>query len=146
MSYILLLIILILNIGTLNISSLNINFFNQEKKLYYVNAMNNVKGNIYFEFWGENDNTRYYIGKNYLTEESILFNNNQEYFSIQSSSISSFHESIIVNEDENTADNNINILSMNWNTFDFINFQNSEFTNKLTKNIAFENNKENYSN
>ena len=135
-------ILLIIKVYSIDISSFHVNYFKQNTKLYYANAMNNVKGNIYFEFWGENDNTRYYIGKNYLTEESILFNNNQEYFSIQSGSISSFHESIIVNEDENTADNNINILSMNWNTFDYINFQNSEFTYKPTKNIAFENKKD----
>ena len=135
-------ILLIIKVYSIDISSFHVNYFKQNTKLYYVNAMNNVKGNIYFEFWGENDNTRYYIGKNYLTEESILFNNNQEYFSIQSSSISSFHESIIVNEDENNADNNINILSMNWNTFDYINFQNSEFTYKSTKDIAYENKKD----
>ena len=28
---------------------------------------------------------------------------------------------------------------MNWNTFDYINFQNSEFTYKPTKDIAYEN-------
>ena len=66
MSYILLLIILILNIGTLNISSLNINFFNQEKKLYYVNAMNNDNGDIYLEFWGEDNKIRYFIGIDYI--------------------------------------------------------------------------------
>ena len=129
--------IMIININSINISSFHVDYFKQNTKLYYVNAMNNIKGNIYFEFWGENDNTRYFIGKNYITEEQILFNNNQTYFSIQSNNIDTFHESIIVNDNENNEDNDINILSMNWNTFDFINFQNSEFTNKLTKNIAF---------
>ena len=46
----------------------------QNSKLYYVNAMNNIKGNIYFEFWGENDNTNYIIGKSSESGESILFN------------------------------------------------------------------------
>ena len=140
--FFLIFIFLIININSVDISSFHVNYFKQNTKLYYVNAMNNVKGNIYFEFWGETDKTRYYIGKNYLTEEPILFNGNQEYFSIQSSSISTFHESIIVNDNENTADNNINILSMNWNTFDYINFQNSEFTYKPTKEVAFQNKKD----
>ena len=64
-------ILLIIKVYSFDISSFHVNYFKQNTKLYYVNAMNNVKGNIYFEFWGENDNTRYYIGKNYLTEEPI---------------------------------------------------------------------------
>ena len=136
------LIYLIISIYSVDISSFHVEYFKQNTKLYYVNAMNNIKGNIYFEFWGENDKTRYFIGKNYLTEDDIIFNNNEKIYSIQSSSIDTFHESIIVNDNENTDDKNINILSINWNTFDYINFQNSEFTSKLTKNIAFENNKE----
>ena len=136
------LIYLIISIYSVDISSFHVEYFKQNTKLYYVNAMNNVKGNIYFEFWGENDKTRYFIGKNYLSEDDIIFNNNEKIYSIQSSSIDTFHESIIVNDNENIDDKNINILSMNWNTFDYINFQNSEFTSKLTKNIAFENKKE----
>ena len=85
--FFLIFIFFIINIYSADISSFHVNYFKKNTKLYYVNAMNNVKRNIYFEFWGENDNTIYYIGKNYLTEEPILFNNNQEYFSIQSSSI-----------------------------------------------------------
>ena len=135
-------ILLIITSQNVDISSFHIDYFKQNEKLYYVNAMNNDKGNLYFEFWGENDNTRYFTGKNYLTEEQILFNNDQSYFSIQSNAISTFHESIIVNENENNDDNNINILSMNWKTFDYVNFQNSEFTSKLTKDIAFENKKD----
>ena len=33
----------------LNINQFKINFFEQSKKLYYVNAMNNENGDIYFE-------------------------------------------------------------------------------------------------
>ena len=135
-------ILFLIYVNSVDISSFHVDYFQKNTKLYYVNAMNNAKGNLYLEFWGENDKTRYFIGKNYLTEEPILFNNNQQYFSIQSSDISTFHESLIVNDNENNADNNINILSMNWNTFDFINVENSEFTYKLTKKIAFENEKE----
>ena len=135
-------ILFLIYVNSVDISSFHVDYFQKNTKLYYVNAMNNAKGNLYLEFWGENDKTRYFIGKNYLTEEPILFNNNQQYFSIQSSDISTFHESLIVNDNENNADNNINILSMNWNTFDFINVENSEFTYKLAKKIAFENEEE----
>ena len=114
---ILLLIFLIINSQTIDLSSFKINFFNQDEKLYYVNSMNNDKGDIYFEFWGENNAIRYFIGINYLTEERIKFNDN-EIFSIETNSISSFHESIIVN-----INNEINILSMNSNYFDFINIK-----------------------
>ena len=46
-----------------------------------VNAMNNIKGNIYFEFWGENGSTRYFIGINKKTEEYTIFKNNNNYYS-----------------------------------------------------------------
>ena len=91
-------IICITNILSLNISLFKINHFEQNSKLYYVNALNNIKGNIYFEFLGENDSTRYFIGINYKTEEYIIFKNNNNYFSISANSISKFHESIIVND------------------------------------------------
>ena len=136
MSYILLLIILILNIGTLNISSLNINFFNQEKKLYYVNAMNNDNGDIYLEFWGEDNKIRYFIGIDYINEGQINFNENKIY-SIETNEISKYHDSIIVNNN-----NEINIFSMNYEYFSFINIKDSKYTSKKTKDIIFENNGE----
>ena len=136
MSYILLLIILILNIGTLNISSLNINFFNQEKKLYYVNAMNNDNGDIYLEFWGEDNKIRYFIGIDYINEGQINFNENKIY-SIETNEISKYHDSIIVNNN-----NEINIFSMNYEYFSFINIKDSNYTSKETKDIIFENNGE----
>ena len=94
------LIYLIISIYSVDISSFHVEYFKQNTKLYYVNAMNNVKGNIYFEFWGENDKTRYFIGKNYLTEDDIIFNNNEKIYSIQSSSIDTFHESILFPADQ----------------------------------------------
>ena len=132
-------ILCITNIFSLNISLFKINHFEQNSKLYYVNAMNNIKGNIYFEFWGENDSTSYFFGINYKTEEYIIFKNNNNYFSISANSISKFHESIIVNDNENDNDSNINILSMNAENFDFINFENEIFSSKQTKNFAYSN-------
>ena len=60
-------IILLINVYSVDITSFHVDYFAQNTKLYYVNAMNNIKGNLYFEFLGENDKTRYFIGKNYLT-------------------------------------------------------------------------------
>ena len=52
-------LVLSISAQPLNINQFKINFFEQSKKLYYVNAMNNENGDIYFEFWGEESSTRY---------------------------------------------------------------------------------------
>ncbi len=43
--------------------------------------MNSEDNDLYFEFWGEDDSTRYFIGKKNNTEESIKFGE-EEIFSI----------------------------------------------------------------
>jgi hypothetical protein len=55
-----------------DIKKLKVNYFKENKKSYYVDAINDDKGNIYFEIWGEKDNNRYFIGKNSDTEEPLL--------------------------------------------------------------------------
>ena len=127
-------IFLISNIQTFDITSFEVNFFKQDEKLYYVNPMNNDNGDLYFEFSGQNNAIRYFIGINYLTEERIKFNDN-EIFSIETNTISTYHESIIVN-----IDNEINILSMSINYFNFINIKDSKHTFRPTKDFIFENN------
>ena len=117
MECILLIIILIFNSQTLDISSFRINFFNQEKKLYYVNAMNDDNGDLYFEFWGEAKKIRYFIGIDYSSEERLKINGN-EIYSISTNKISKYHDSIIVNNN-----NDINIFSMNYDYFSFINIK-----------------------
>ena len=76
MSYKILIIFLIISTYALDILSFDINYFRQDEKLYYVNAMNNDNGDIYFEFWGENNAVRYFIGLDYITEERLKINNN----------------------------------------------------------------------
>ena len=44
-------ILMIIKVYSVDISSFHVNYFKQNTKLYYVNAMNNAKGNIYFEFF-----------------------------------------------------------------------------------------------
>ena len=105
-------------INCVDTSLLTINYFNQKQKLYYINAMNNNKGDLYFEFWGEEDKIRYFIGINATTGEDIYFKNTK-IFHIEASSISkTYHESIIINNnDEN------NIFSIDYNNIDFINIK-----------------------
>ena len=127
-------IFLFIHINTFDITSFKINFFKEDQKLYYVIPMNDDNGDLYFEFSGENNAIRYFIGINYLTEERIKFNGNEVY-SIETNSISTFHESIIVN-----INNEINILSVNSNYFNFINIKESSHTFKETKDFIFESN------
>ena len=130
---ILLLIIFIFNSQTLDILSFRINFFKKESKLYYVNAINNDDGNLYFEFWGEANYIRYFIGIDYSSEERLKINGN-EIYSIKTNEISKYHDSIIFNN------NNINIFSMNYDYFSFINIKDSIYTSKKTNDTIFENN------
>ena len=111
-------------------SLLKVNYFKQNTKLYYVNAMNNDKGDLYFEFWGEIDKNRYIIAINSTTKEQINFGD-KNFFQIDASSSSSFyHESIIIdNNDE------YNIFSINKENFDFINIKKQEFSTETVKNI-----------
>ena len=109
-----------------NICLLKINYFSHDNKLYYVNAINSESGDIYMEFWGEQNNFRYFIGINSTTEEEILFGN-KTILKIESNSPSTFHESIIIDTNEE-----INIFSMNYKSFDFINIKSETITSKKT--------------
>ena len=113
----------------LDLSSFNINFLQQTTKLYYVNAMNNENGDIYFEFWGEDNAMRYYVGKSYINEDNLLINGN-EIYSINANTNWNYHESVVVNYNDN-----IDILSINSKNFDYINFQDSIVSSKLTSNL-----------
>ena len=127
MSSIKLTLFLIIGIQALNLTSFNINFFQERKKLYYVNAMNNENGDIYFEFWGEEDSMRYYIGKNVSTEENLKINGD-EIYSIDANTNWNYHESIIVEYNDS-----INILSINSKNFDYINVDGETVVSHLYK-------------
>ena len=104
-----------------------INYFEENSKLYYVNALNDDKGNLYFEFWGENDNTNYIIGKSSESGESILFNE-KNIFSTTPIVASNYHESIIIN-----YNNNINIFYLDNKNINLINLNTEEiFSNSLS--------------
>ena len=127
-------ICLFICIISFDINSFDIHFFEQSTKLFYVNAMNSDNGDIYFEFWGEDDSMRYYIGKNYQTEENMKFNGN-EILSIDANSNWNYHESIIVDYNDD-----INIVSMNSKNIDYINIKNMSFSTKLTSQLIGSNN------
>ena len=119
-------LVLSISAQPLNINQFKINFFEQSKKLYYVNAMNNENGDIYFEFWGEESSTRYFIGKSFLTEEVLKINGN-EICEIKANSNWNYHESIIIKYNDD-----INILSMNSKNIDYINLKDEFISSKLT--------------
>ena len=126
-------IFLIICINTLDITSFNVNFFKQSTKLFYVNAMNNENGDIYFEFWGEENAVRYFMGKNFSTEENIIINGNR-ICSINANLNWNFHESIIIKYNED-----VNILSMNSMNFDYINLEYNITSSKLTTQLIADN-------
>ena len=112
-------------------TKLEINYFKENSKLYYVNAMNDEDGNLFFEFWGENDNMRYIIGKYADNDEPIKFKGN-EIFSINSGIFSTYHDSIIIKSN----DENINIFNLDYNNTSFINLNQDSITFNETKKIV----------
>ena len=114
-----------------NISTLKVNYFIQEKKLYYINSLNNYKGDLYFEYWGEGNNIRYFIGINLTTGEEIYFEN--ERIKKVESSQSNYHTSIIIN-DNNDEDHIFSINVKNY-YLEFINLKTGEFSFKTINEI-----------
>ena len=96
--------------------------------------MNNNKGDLFFEFWAEENNIRYFIGINATTGEDIYFNSTKIYQIEAISSSSIYHESIIINNN-----NENNIFSINHINFDFINIKEREFTTRSINYIFDEN-------
>ena len=118
-------------VNSYDTSLLKINFFVNNNNLYYVNAINNDKGNVYIEYWGQN-NILYLMVINSTTgEELYLGDSKLKKININSNAI--YHDSIIIE-----YDNSEYILSINYKTFDFINISSGGFYYKPTKDILFE--------
>ena len=115
-----------------DISSLKVTYFNKNTYLYYVNSINTESGDLYLEFWGETSTIRYFIGLNLTSGEEIYFGN-KKIKEIISYSNSIYHESIIIN-----INNENNIFSINYKNFDFINMKTGQFTYRTTNDIFFE--------
>ena len=120
-------------IYSFNIPLLKANYFNYEQitNLYYVNALNNNLGILYFEYWGEANNIRHLIGINTTTGDDIYFGNTK----IKSfeTSLSSYHTSIIIN---NNNEDNIFSINVNNNNLEFININSGTYSYKSTENEA----------
>ena len=119
--------------NSIDSAKLNTNYFKENKGLYYTNSLIDDEGNLYFEFWGNNNNFRYFIGKRFDTEEQILFDN-KKIFSINSNISSGNHESIIVK-----YNNSINIFSFDCRYISFINFNKGNISSLPTKSIGEKN-------
>ena len=118
----------------IDISLIRINYFNISKRLYYVYAFNDDNnGDLYFEYWGENSKTRYFLGISATTGKEMYFND-EAIFQIESNAISIYHDSILINNNEDN-----NIFSLNFNNADYINLKEKIFTSKTTKSLISEN-------
>ena len=100
---------------SVDVSSFKINYFKENSQLYYVNAINNDDGDLYIEYWGEKENKRCIIGLNLTSGENIYFDENNKIKEIYTGTPSVYHESIIIN-----YNNEYNIFSINYINFDFI--------------------------
>ena len=77
-------------------SLLKINFFYDNTKLYYVNAMTNSKGDLYIEYCGPDSGYRYLYTLDSKTGEEIYFYGNKiRRFSFDHGH--TYHESILIN-------------------------------------------------
>ena len=111
-------------------TKIEVEFFKEKQKLFYAYAMNDENGDIYFEFWGEADNIRYFIGFSNSTGQSIKIKNDKEIYEIDSQKSSNYHDSIIVR-----IDGKLNFFSMNVNNTNFLNIEDDSFGSDLTRDI-----------
>ena len=99
-------------------SLLKINYFYDNTKLCYVNAMTNSKGDLYLEYCGPESGYRYFYTLDSKTGEEIFFNGNKiRRFSIYYGH--TYHESIFIKE--NNEENYIFSFSPSY--IDFFNLK-----------------------
>ena len=113
-------------------SLLKVNYFYEETNLCYINALSNSNGDLYFEFFGNRNTNRYLYGLNATTGKEIIFNNNK-ILKINFGYISTYHDSIILN-----YDNNENyIFTFNPDYCEFININTLSYTYRVSDNFIF---------
>ena len=104
-------IILLGSFSSFDISTLKINYFLKEKKICYINPLNNDQGDLYFEYWNGDNNIRYFTGINITTGEDIYFRN--EKIKTIGASKTTYHASIIITDDKNED----HVLTININDY-----------------------------
>ena len=124
-------IILIEFLISFDISSLKLNYFMKEKKLYYINPINNDRGDLYFEHWNGDNNIRYFIGINITTGEDIYFG--EEKIREIKASKSTYHASKIITDDK--KEDHVFTININNYNLEFINLTNGNFSSKKIEEI-----------
>ena len=115
-------------------SLLKVHYFYDNNNLCYINTISNSNGDLYFEYFGNNNDVRYLYGLNSTTGKEILFNNNK-ILQIKFNYMSTYHESIIIN-----YDNNENyIFTYNPEYCELINMNTISYSSKLSENFIFSN-------
>ena len=113
-----------------NSISLKVCYFKEAQKLYYVNCMNNNDGDLYFEYWGEQNNNRYFTGIKKQTGEEIYFGS--EKIKRVTTSYSAYHASMII---YNNNQDNIFSINVNKNYFELISLNNGVYSYKTADDI-----------
>ena len=113
-------------------SLLKVHYFYDNNNLCYINTISNSKGDLYFEYFGNKSQFRYLYGLNSTTGREILFNNSI-ILQINFNYISTYHESIIIN-----YDNNENyIFTYNPDYCEFININTSSYSSIISENLIY---------
>ena len=119
-------------INSYDSSLLKVNYFYEETNLCYINALSNSNGDLYFEFFGNRNANRYLYGLNATTGKEIIFNNNK-ILKINFGYISTYHDSIILNYDNNEK----YIFTFNPDYCEFININTLSYTYRVSDNFIF---------
>ena len=113
-------------------SLLKVHYFYDNNNLCYINTISNSNGVLFFEYFGNKKNVRYLYGLNSTTGREILFNN-KNILQINFNYISTYHESIIINYENN--ENYIFTFSPEY--CEFININTLNYTYKVSDNFIF---------
>ena len=105
---------------------LKMNYFLKEKKLCYINPLNNDQGDLYFEYWNGDNNIRYFTGINITTGEDIYFGT--EKIKTIGASKTTYHASIIITDYKNED----HVITININDYyiERIDLKNGGFASK----------------